>query len=122
MKRLCVSWHDDKEGTAGSVNFHSIERVEFLRPNHDLNELHRRLERWREEPAAATEMPEPLARLPLPDLGHVTGISPRAGVGWAALVSLFVVLIAFTLGAAWLLGLSLDPREGGAGWYVIGTV
>jgi hypothetical protein len=119
--RVYVRWHDKERGTAGTLQLHPADRTGAGRRVTPATELERRLRMWWEcvPSSASVPLPEPLADLTTPSHQAIVGVHPARQISGPVFVFYLVFLELLAVGTASLTGLSFDPEQGGAAWYVL---
>ncbi len=115
---LYLTWKDPEQGTGGTWNLQAAEGSTRWQLRRSTRKLEAAVRRWCEEPPQEAADPAALKELAPPALGEVSG-TPVAALWrpWTQLLSTILVLF-LGAGISLLLGLSLDPDQGGMAWYV----
>jgi len=118
--RIYVTWRDEEHG--GLFNLQASLTRSRWQLARAVRELHDQIQDWWQKPAAAGDLPAPLGNLTAPEIGTVTGLSPRLAARPSVFFRLLFPRLLLAVGFSVLFGLSFSLQEGGAGWYAPAVV
>jgi Zn-dependent protease with chaperone function len=119
LRRLRIVWRGDENISAGAFNMQPLPDQALGDRNRAVREFAERLISWWKHPAPVKASSEDLPEAPPPEFPPTAGYSPHSGITPYNLVVSNLIPFFLSLPLCFALGLSFDPRQGGAAWYVI---
>ncbi len=116
-RRIYLAWRDAEHGREGVFNLQVSQPRLRIQLRKQVHALHGRLQDWWQKQAARGDPPAPLADLTTPEIGTVTGLSPRFAAKPSVFFRLLFPRLLLAVGFSVLFGLPFSLQEGGAGWY-----
>jgi hypothetical protein len=118
-ERVYVSWSDSEQNLSGTFNLHPYSARSLHQSARKVKELFGRLKQWRQAGSESVQGHPKLTMLGTPSTGAVTSIGPREAVSFGKFVNGLFITEIVAIGVCLLVGLSLNPLNGGEGWYVL---
>jgi Zn-dependent protease with chaperone function len=120
-RRVYVSWQTGDEGKTGTFNLVCAADGFGGGPEAQVDAVLRWLQQWRDGKTAAA-VPEVLAALPPPEPSLATGSPIGAVLKPGSFLLNLGGLVFMVVIICLLVGPTLDPREGGEGWYLVAVI
>jgi hypothetical protein len=120
-RRVYVSWQTGDEGKTGTFNLICAAGGFGGGPAAKAGAVLRCLQQWHGAKTAAS-VPEVLAALPPPEPNLATGTPLRSAVTTGTFLLNLGAIVLLVVTICLLVGPSLDPREGGEGWYLVAVI